>query len=201
MLFVDILCRKAFSYILPKGKKEKRGDRTLTIIKQFVNDIGNVNGLEGDNEFSNKQLKTFCDENNIRLDTSVGKEEHISHENKLGVIDRLVRTLRELIERYYDIKGDLMDPLKKVLESVIETYNNNGHRSLNKKTPNEVFNNNNDQIAKHLSDSIHNEKTYITVPFKSGDNVRKLEEKGKFEKGSSKFSSDLYTIEKKNVIK
>ena len=201
LLFVDILSRKAYAYILPKGKKEKRGDRTLTIIKQFVNDIGNVNGLEGDNEFSNKQLKTFCDENEIRLDTSVSKEEHISDGNKLGIIDRLVRTLRELIERYYDIKGDLMDPLKKVLESVIETYNNNGHRSLHNKTPNEVFNDNNSQISNHLLDSIHNEHIYKTVPFKSGDNVRILEEKGKFEKGSSKFSRDLYTIEKNEGYK
>ena len=44
------------------------------------------------------QLKKFCDDNDIRLDTSVAKEEHISNGNKLGIIDRLVRTLRELIE-------------------------------------------------------------------------------------------------------
>jgi hypothetical protein len=34
--------------------------------------------------------------NDIRLDTSVAKEEHMSNGNKLGIIDRLVRTLREL---------------------------------------------------------------------------------------------------------
>jgi hypothetical protein len=201
LLFVDILSRKAYSYIIPKGKQETRGERTFKIIKQFINDIGKVNGLEGDNEFSNKQLKEFCNENNIRLDTSVSKEEHISDGNKLGIIDRLVRTLRELIERYYDVKGDLMDPLKKVLESVVDTYNNNGHRSLHNKTPNEVFNDNNSQISKHLLDSIHNEKVYKTVPFKSGDNVRILEEKGKFDKGSSKFSRDLYTIDNKEGYK
>jgi hypothetical protein len=59
--------------------------------------------LEGDNEFSSAPIRTFCHDNDIRLDTSVAKEEHISKWNKLGVIDRLVRTLRELIEKYYDI--------------------------------------------------------------------------------------------------
>jgi hypothetical protein len=46
-----------------------------------------------------------CGDYKIRLDTSVSKEEHISNENKLGIIDRLVRTLRELIEKYFDITG------------------------------------------------------------------------------------------------
>ena len=57
------------------------------------------------NEFSSAAIKKFCDDNNIRLDTSVAKEEHISNGNKLGIIDRLVRTLRELIEIYFDITG------------------------------------------------------------------------------------------------
>jgi hypothetical protein len=51
-------------------------------------------------------VKTFCSVNNNRLDNSVSKInsklEHISGGNKLGIIDRLVKTLREHIERYYD---------------------------------------------------------------------------------------------------
>ncbi len=41
--------------------------------------------------------------NDIRLDTSEAKEEHISNGNKLGIIDRLVRTLRELILPFLDM--------------------------------------------------------------------------------------------------
>ena len=54
--------------------------------------------------FQVQQLKN-CDDNDIRLDTSVAKEEHISNGNKLGIIDKLVRTLRELIEKYFDTTG------------------------------------------------------------------------------------------------
>ena len=44
----------------------------------FKNEVEQINGLEGDNEFSKSNIKEFCEDNNIRLDTSVSKEEHIS---------------------------------------------------------------------------------------------------------------------------
>ena len=54
---------------------------------------------------------------------------------------------------------------------------------------------NNLQIAHHLNNMIHNEKVYKTVPFKSGENVRILEEKdNKFSKGKNKFSNEIYKI-------
>ena len=72
--------------------------------------------MEGDNEFSSAK---FCEDNDIRLDTSVAKEEHISNGNKLGIIDRLVRTLRELIEKYYDITGYRTDNIKDVMKPLL----------------------------------------------------------------------------------
>ena len=98
LLLVDILSRKAFFYMLSKKTQEN----ILDALKLFKNEVGEINGLEGDNEFSKTDIKQFCQDNNIRLDTSVSKEEHISKGNKLGIIDRLVRTLRELIEKYYN---------------------------------------------------------------------------------------------------
>jgi hypothetical protein len=47
-----------------------------------------MRGLKGDNEFSSAAIKTFCEDNDIRLDTSVAKEEQVSHGNKFGIIDR-----------------------------------------------------------------------------------------------------------------
>jgi hypothetical protein len=45
-------------------------------------------------------LKVNNKENNVKTDTSIAKDEHISQGNKLGIIDRLVRTLKEMIDRY-----------------------------------------------------------------------------------------------------
>ena len=201
LLLVDILSRKAWAYVLTKSKKEKRAEVSVKTLEDFKNEVGKINGLTGDNEFSSAAIRKFCEDNNIRLDTSVAKEEHISNGNKLGIIDRLVRTLRELIEKYYDVTGYRTDNIKDVIKSIIDTYNNNSHRTLKNKTPNEVFKDNDDQMTRHLNDSVHNQQVYKTVPFNSGDQVRILEKKEKFDKGKQKFSKSLYTIDKKEGYK
>ena len=94
LLLVDVLSRKAWAYVLTKSRQEKRAEVNVATLREFQNEVVNINGLEGDNEFSSGPIKKFCEENEIRLDTSQAKEEHISNENKLGIIDRLVRTLR-----------------------------------------------------------------------------------------------------------
>ena len=89
LLLVDILSRKAWAYVLTKSKKEKRADVSVQTLQEFKAEVGLIRGLEGDNEFSSAAVKKFCDDNDIRLDTSVAKEEHINNGNKLGFIDRL----------------------------------------------------------------------------------------------------------------
>jgi hypothetical protein len=201
LLLVDILSRKAFAYVLPKSIKEKRGDITVKTLEEFKSQVGYIHGLEGDNEFGSAAVKAFCQTHNIRLDSSVSKLEHISGGNKLGIIDRLVRTLRELIERYYDILGHKMDSLKDVVATIIGTYNNDNHRTLNNKTPNQVFKDNDNQIARYLNDSVHNQHVYTTVPFKPSDKVRILEDKGQFDKGKNKFSKEVHSVEGKEGYK
>ena len=201
LLLVDILSRKAWAYVLTKSKKEKRADVSVATLKEFQSEVGNITALEGDNEFSSAAIKKFCEDNDIRLDTSVAKEEHISNGNKLGIIDRLVRTLRELIEKYFDITGHRTDNIKDVMKTIIETYNNNSNRTLGNKTPNEVFKDHDNQMTRHFNDSLHNQQIYKTVPFKEGDNVRILESKEKFDKGRKKFSKELYTVNKKEGYK
>ena len=87
------------------------------------------------------------------------------------------------------------------MKTIVDTYNNCNHRTLNNKTPNQVFKDNDDQIARHLNDSVHNQKIYKSVPFSDGDKVRILEKKEKFDKGKQKFSKELYTIDKKEGYK
>lgn len=201
LLLVDILSRKAWAYVLTKSKKAKRADVSVKTLQEFQAEVGFIKGLEGDNEFSSAAIKKFCEDNNIRLDTSVSKEEHISNGNKLGIIDRLVRTLRELIEKYYDITGHRTDNIKDVIATVIATYNSSSHRTLNNKSPNQVFKDNDDQVVRHINDSAHNQQVYKSVPFESGQKVRILEQKEKFDKGKQKFSKDIYTVDKKEGYK
>ena len=94
-----------------------------------------------------------------------------------------------------------MDNIKDVMKTIIDTYNNSSHRTLNNKTPNEVFKDNDDQIARHITDKVHNQRIYKSVPFDDGDKVRILEKKEKFDKGKQKFSKEIYTIDKKEGYK
>ena len=118
LLLVDILSRKAWAYVLTKSKKEKRAEVSVKTSEDFKNKEGLINGLRGDNEISSATIRKFCKDNDIRLYTSVAKEEHISNGNKLGSIDRLVRTLRELIEFFCDITVHRTDNIKDVINQL-----------------------------------------------------------------------------------
>jgi hypothetical protein len=63
------------------------------------------------------------------------------------------------------------------MKTIVDTYNNNNHRTLNNKTPNQIFKDNDDQIARHLNDSLHNQQIHKSVPFNDGDKVRILKRK------------------------
>jgi hypothetical protein len=56
-------------------------------------------------------------------------------------------------------------------------------------------------MKRHIKDSVHNQQVYKTVPFDTGDKVRILEQKEKFDKGKKKFSKEVYTIDKKEGYK
>ncbi len=66
-----------------------------------LKEVGQINSVEGGNQFSFKAFQEYNKENNIKIDTSMAKDEHISQGNILGIIDRLVRTLKEMIDRYW----------------------------------------------------------------------------------------------------
>ena len=200
LLFVDILSRKLWAFVLSKSKDNTRGENIVECINKINKEVGGINALIGDAEFGNKIITEYCNDNNIRLDASVAKTEHISNGDKLGIVDKICRTLRELIERYYEIAGNRTDNLKSVVKSAVDTYNDNDHRTI-KTTPNKAWKDNNLQTAHHLKDMIHNQQVYKTVPFKSGENVRILEEKDTFGKGANKFSNETYKISDKTGYK
>ncbi len=64
-------------------------------------------------------------------------------------VNKYSATLRELIERYYEITGNRTDNLKHVVKSAVDTYNYNQHRTM-KTTPNKAWTNNNLQFSHHL---------------------------------------------------
>ncbi len=80
------------------------------------------------------------------------------------------------------------------MKSIIDTYTNNNHRTLDNKTPNPVFKDNGDQITRHLNDSVHNQQVYKQYHLIQGIKSEYQREKEKIDKGKQKFSKELYTM-------
>jgi hypothetical protein len=110
LLIVDIQSCKAWAYVISTSS----GENILVVYKKFIFEVGQINSDEGDNQFSSKAFQEYSKENNIKIDTSIAKDEHISQGNKIGilVIDRLVRTLKEMIDRYLWLKMQRVSPVR-----------------------------------------------------------------------------------------
>jgi hypothetical protein len=91
LLLVEIIRRKAFAYPI----KSRKSADILDAYEQFFKDHdGNLSDVYGDDEFNSEWFRAFNDVLNVNVHTGVAKDDHISkHSNRLGIIDRLVRTL------------------------------------------------------------------------------------------------------------
>jgi hypothetical protein len=188
LLIVDIPSRKAWAYVISTSS----GENILVAYKKFISEVGQINSVEGDNQFSFKAFQEYNKENNIKIDTSIAKDEHISQGNKLGIIDRLVRTLKEMIDRYR-ISVSKQTSFSTILDKVIITYNSQPHRTI-KTTPNEMYNDINKQIFNFEKDKEYNRNVLDKNKISIGAEARILETKDKLEKGNQKFSLDVYKL-------
>ena len=108
---------------------------------------------------------------------------------KLGIVDRVIRTIRTLIEKYmasYDTHR-FIDELPKL----VENYNTTENSAIGM-SPKESL--------KHLDELVELQQAKRGkgkgVEFKKGDSVRVLKSKGAFEKGTTQsYSKTVYTIE------
>jgi hypothetical protein len=198
LLLVEIISRKAFAYPI----KSKKPSDILDAYEQFFKDHdGNLSDVYGDNEFNSEWFRAFNDVLNVNVHTGVAKDDHISkHSNRLGIIDRLVRTVRKLMNKYMLLQNDTH--WSKWLPKIISVYNETPHASLNNRTPDEVYADNDEKEKRFRQDIKHNlgedaKKTPISV----GDTVRILEKKEVFAKEGPTFSKELYVVVKKDGFK
>jgi hypothetical protein len=198
LLLVEIPSRKAFAYPI---KSQKPAD-ILDAYEQFYKDHdGNLSNVYGDDEFNSEWFKAFNDVLNVNVHTGIAKDDHISkHSNRLGIIDRLVRTLRKLMNKYMLLQNDTQ--WSKWLPKIISIYNKTPHSSLNNRTPNEVSADVNGMEKRFHQDVKYNQaQDAMDTPVSVGDTVRILEKKATFAKEGPTFSKELYVVVKKNGFK
>jgi hypothetical protein len=96
--------------------------KIITSYNKFLQEVDYVKTVEGDGEFDNTCFKNLNEEKGIQVNTSVGKDNHFTTGNKLGIIDRLTRTLKENI-RKYRVSGGTLGNLQSIIDTVVNLYN------------------------------------------------------------------------------
>ena len=129
VFFIDLFSR--FLYIYPA--KNIKSQTIVDIMKIFLNEsIYNYEKVFTDAgvEFTNRKIVQFFREHNLSWYTTYSKE------IKSGVVERVIRTLKEKVHKIITEKNS--ERYLDFLDNVTKTYNKTPHASLNFKSPMEI---------------------------------------------------------------
>ncbi len=97
------------------------------------------------------------------------------------------------MKKYRDTVDD-GGSLQTMIDKVVDMYNDTPNRGLKGKTPNQIWGNTKEQENRNRIDTMYNDMVFNKMNFGTSDDVCVLEGKGRFDKGSAKFSKEVYEI-------
>ena len=233
LLMIDVVSRKAFVRVLfPKSaQRGATGDDLKTqysdiIEEDLVPNKASPGAVTADDQFDNQIFHRFNrthgrgaymqgkDEqekgSSIKMYNFISEDEHQTRGNKLGILDRAVRSIKMLLARYMTETADGKWTL--YLQDVIDWYNKRQHRSLftleegvdgstkSKRkywSPNEVFQgewHKRFYLRKQHEDGMYNDNLMRKSRFHVGDQVRVAMPKDRFSKEGINFSRQVCTV-------
>ncbi|CAF1108826.1 unnamed protein product, partial [Brachionus calyciflorus] len=140
-------------------------------------------------KFLNKPVQDYLKKINVHFYTA-------NSNLKASVVERLNRTLKEKMWRYFTYKNN--HDYTKVLDNLVDSYNNTFHRTI-KTTPNNVLYKNEEKVFENICgyDKNTGDDSVLTLNFKIGDKVRISKTKGLFEKGyTPNWTREIFVIDK-----
>lgn len=188
-LFIALEVTSRYAFVYPI--KNKNTETMLQCFKQFYSDAKEVSNITTDagTEFINQKVADFIQDKGTNIWIKETKDR-----TSLGKIDRFCRTLRDLLDRYfnaYETKTYI-----DVLDKLVANYNNRMHTRLLGKTPSEVYNDFSLQKDVFDNDVDRGIPGILRMQnFNIGDHVRTLIRANPFDKGMSKWSKTIHTIE------
>lgn len=193
LLLIEINQRKAYAYVL----KNKTMKEIISKYETFLKDINyNIVAVTGDDDF-NKGDFIYLNENSaIKYYHVIAKEEHMTKTgNKLAIIDRAVRTIKGMFEKFYFDEGNKKN-WKNDLQKIIGLYNNTEHSEI-KDEPENITEDDKMVIFQNNLESKQKQKK---PSYNIGDRVRyeigKHQKEDRFKKEGEKYSS-IHIIESK----
>lgn len=199
LALVDIISRKAYCFPLKSGSMVVCSQVFVKFFQQLLTEEDVlIAGVQADDAFNNATFKKTCEDLSVPLRTDVAKTDHIvaRQGDKLGIVDRFIRTIKVNIQKYSAQHDD--PKWTKFLPKLVDVYNATGHTGLQgptpDTTPDDVFDDADYAHALHVGQQTHNRKVGKTFDVAVGDTVRVRVGKGVFDKEKANYSADLYTI-------
>lgn len=207
LLCVDVLSRKAYVYAMPNKNAESVMNAYNNFLTDIKSDVKTVDdtpdaftqnqpyAIITDDGFDFKEFNELNDKLNILVDNKTAYNDHIIGGNRLGIIDRLVRTVKNIFTKFVYATTGKQYSVKKVMSDIVESYNDTIHSSLDGLTPDQVFFNKDARMAIFNFNQDYNDEVDKTVKLKVGGTVRILTNpKNIFTKEKPSFSKEIYTI-------
>jgi len=171
LLVIDVFTRQAYA----QPMKSKESENSLSAFKKIIGEKGKPEKLITDNgsEFTNREFQKFLSNSNVFHETNEPQ-----YHPTLGMIDRLCRTIKEKIFKYFTDKNETnwVDHL----QNIINAYNLSPHEALEDLTPQEAA----EEKYKSFIQDLNKKKNVISNHyFKEGQIVRKKLAKPSFAKG------------------
>jgi hypothetical protein len=171
--------------------RNKEGTTITQAFKELFEQTRRVPSLlwtDQGSEFFNQTFKKFLESKGIRL-------YHTYSERKACMAERVIRTLRDLMEREIS-KNELLkreESWPAILKRVTNDYNNSVHNTT-RMTPTDASKQENAMLLQ--ANYAHRRKEKRTKPkFKVGDYVRLYAYKGRFTKGAkSNFTREVFKV-------
>ncbi len=206
LLCIEVLTRKAYIYPMPN----KQEGSIMTAYFQFIKDVKRDTdefhntadyfdrdkpyGIITDDGFDFKAFNEYNDDHEITVDAKTAYNDHITGGDRLGLIDRLVRTVKNIFTKYVYATHGKKYSVKSVMKQIVDNYNDTIHKSLDGLTPNQAFSSKETRMAIFDKNQDHNNELESSLNFSIGDTVRILEKKEAFSKEKPQFSKGIYTI-------
>jgi hypothetical protein len=151
-----------------------------------------IHSVAGDDFFNSAIFQTYNDELNIIVITGVAKDDHLTSQgNKLDIVDRLTRTIKNYIEKC--MLENETTKWTRFLPNIVDLYNNTPHRAHNSySTPQEVYDD--EDYGQKLFEGQFKKNEKIVMEFAPDDKVRLLLGKNKFQKESARYSTEIYKV-------
>ena len=185
LIFININSRKAYAYYM----KDKSSNEVKAAFDKFIKDIESENKTikmlksDQDSAYLSKGFIQYLLPKGIPYRTTEDENHNI-----LGIINRFMRTLRDLNEQH--------EFSEYRMEKLIKEYNNSPHRGLAGKTPNQFTEEDEKEYIKNKN--IKTDQIKENIDLKVGDRVRIVLEKKAIGKNRTNLSNEAYIIDSKD---